>query len=337
MKIRRLVPATLMSAALAATSGFIAGKAAAAESLGIAVEVRPAALAILGGSEVAVVSGSQLFEGQRLQTSASGEIQIVFTDGTRMVVGPQSTLVIERYLLQNTGTVESFVVNALGGSFRFITGNGPSSAYSISTPAGTIGIRGTEFDFAYDSRSGRLSAMLYLGAITVCPQRGPCVVLDDACEIGTADGVGAGLTGTEAERARSARSAFPYAGNQEGLQPAFRVDDPGFCLVDRTVPQPPAPGPLSPPPPGPPPAPPPEPPAPPPTPDPPPATTNPTRPNNGIGNGGEGDEGPTEAGNPGRGATGGDGPGGPNGNAPGTGNGNGQGKPTPGGNPHNQP
>ncbi|MCW5714578.1 MAG: FecR domain-containing protein [Bauldia sp.] len=311
--------------------------------MGTAIEVRPAAVAIVGESEVAVVSGSQLFEGQRLQTGASGEIQIVFTDGTRMVIGPQSTLVIERYLLQNTGTVEAFAVNALSGSFRFITGNGPSSAYSISTPAGTIGIRGTEFDFSYNPRNGRMSALLYSGAITLCARNTACVVLDEACEVGTSDrGGGAGLANTEADRLHAALSVFPYASNQEGLQPTFRVDDPGFCLVDRTVPPAPTVRPGPPPPPGPPPEPlppPPDPPPPPPPdpPPPPPPLTEPTRNNNGIGNGGEGDEGPTETGNPGQGATGGNGPGGgngpPSGRGPGNGNGAAAGNPTPGENP----
>ena len=105
-----------------------------------AVGVRPAATGQLGGTEVTLVAGAALYEGQVIATNASGEVQIVFADDTRMVIGPNSILVIESILMRNQNTVSNFAVNALGGTFRFITGNSPSETYTINTPTGTIGV-----------------------------------------------------------------------------------------------------------------------------------------------------------------------------------------------------
>src|SRR3569623_3275831 len=93
-----------------------------------------------------LVVGANSFIGDVVQTGAKGQVQILFADNTKLVVGPSSALKIDDYLLRNNGSAGKFVVDMLSGSFRFATGNGPKSAYQIHTPTGTIGVRGTEFD-----------------------------------------------------------------------------------------------------------------------------------------------------------------------------------------------
>ncbi len=138
-------------------------------SLGQAVEVIPDAVGLLGGAQITLISGSDLFEGQTIETSASGEVHIIFLDDTRMVIGPNSTLIIERFLLRDPTTVSDLVVNALGGTFRFISGNSPSDAYEIRTPTGTIGVRGTEFDFSIDWITRAVTVAVYRGAVIITP------------------------------------------------------------------------------------------------------------------------------------------------------------------------
>lgn len=211
-----------------------AGTASAVESLGTAVGVRPLAIAQLGGSQTAIIAGTDLFEGQVLSTGPDGEIQIVFTDNTHMVIGPSSTLEIARYLMTGAGTLGSFAVNALSGTFRFMTGSGPHDAYSVSTPAGTIAIRGTHFDFSYDPRSARMNVVLYFGAVTICSAAGDCLDLDRPCEVGTVGQSRRAESVAERERVSTIQSNFPYTTpqTQAHLRQDFRVDDPGRCLVE---------------------------------------------------------------------------------------------------------
>src|SRR5690606_42119301 len=83
--------------------------------------------------------------GDRVVTGPSGQVQILFSDRTELVVGPRSALLIEDYLLRNDGSAGKFAINALSGTFRFVTGGAPKDSYVIKTPTGTIGVRGTAF------------------------------------------------------------------------------------------------------------------------------------------------------------------------------------------------
>ncbi len=283
------------------------GTAQAAVSLGTAVGVVPTVVGDLDGQRVTIIQGSDLFEGQTITTAAAGEVQIVFVDDTRMVIGPNSSLVLERYLLRDPNSFSQLTLNALGGTFRFISGDSPSDAYSIRTPTGTIAVRGTALDIAIDWVTRIADVMVLEGNVFVCPDNAECIVLTEQCQIGTIQAVTeANIVNVEATRAEIAQARFPYAVSQWGLLQQFRVRNSEECAEVRAelveIVQPPPQPPTTPPPPGPPP--PEEPPPPPPTPPPPPPEEPPVEAcqnnNNGIGNGGEcDDEGPDEGNNPG--------------------------------------
>src|SRR5690606_18549600 len=117
---------------------------------GTAVGVNPDATAQARSAERVLVVGSEVSVGERIVTGPSGRVQLLFQDQTRIVVGPRSTLVIESYLLNGNQT-NRFAVDALAGTFRFISGNSPKSAYSIDTPTASIAVRGTKFDVTVGS------------------------------------------------------------------------------------------------------------------------------------------------------------------------------------------
>ncbi|MBN9053790.1 MAG: FecR domain-containing protein, partial [Rhizobiales bacterium] len=123
-----------------------ASPALAASGSGTALGVdQSARLQDKQGAKTLVV-GSDVFIGDRVVTDAKGLVQIRFSDRTKLVVGPRSSLVIEDYLLRDDGSGGKFAINALSGTFRFITGGAPKDRYQITTPTGTIGVRGTAFD-----------------------------------------------------------------------------------------------------------------------------------------------------------------------------------------------
>jgi hypothetical protein len=270
----------------------LAANATAAESLGHVAEVRPEATAGLGQDRVLLVRGAELREGETVVTGLNGEVQVLFSDQTRLVIGRGSSLVIERYLLRSDGTPEKFAVNALAGTFRFITGKGDKNAYRIATPTGTIGIRGTEFDFTVEGSSGKTSVVLFHGGVVLCPTAGECVTMTKRCSVAQlVSKQKADLVKRESDRAEIAGTAFPYVSSQSRLLRDFRVTQPSQCMpairaaerqeerrIAATDPPPP---------------------------EVPPEEPEPTvevkeKGNNGLGNGGEGSEGPTEQGNPGK-------------------------------------
>ena len=214
----------MLLAALMALPAFAAG-----EPIASAVGVKPSATGLLDGITVTLKAEDDLFEGQKIVTSSNGQVQIVFADDTRMVVGPGSTLVIQKILMRNNGTASNFAVSALGGTFRFITGKSSKNAYKISTPAGTIGVRGTKFDFSYDPEEDELNVVLYEGEVNVCPSGGSCETVDKKCDVGVAQNSNAQVITSGTSNSISAVSDMPWSDSQSGLQNDFRVTGSTSC------------------------------------------------------------------------------------------------------------
>jgi hypothetical protein len=218
---------TCVTTAIAALfAGMLALGPAWAVNEGKALGVDPDALARGSSGDRTLIVGADVSVGERVVTGASGQVQLVFLDDTRLVVGPGSSLLIETYLMRGGGSAERFAINALGGTFRFISGNSPKSAYEIRTPSATIGVRGTEFDVVVGR--GETRVMLYEGAVRVCAGNG-CVDLDERCGIASAAGSARLFTTADPQRPQLAQ-AFRYAIVQSPLLRPFRVNGAGRCL-----------------------------------------------------------------------------------------------------------
>ncbi len=208
----------------------LAGPALAAD--GAALGVDAGATAQTGRQVRMLTVGADLFIGDKVETDATGLVQVKFADTTELVIGPNSTLVLEDYLLRSDGSAGKLAVNALAGTFRFVTGNAPKDRYSISTPTGTIGVRGTAFDFTVDKQA--TSVLLFHGEAILCAQRADCVTLDDTCEVGQYElrqSEIIGLTGkVGAEERKELRAKFRYASSQKPLLRDFRVRYAENCL-----------------------------------------------------------------------------------------------------------
>ena len=194
----------------------------AAPEAGKAVAVVQSASATGNNGSRTLKAGMPVSIGERIKTGRSGQVQLVFTDDTKLVVGPNSSLVIEAYLLRSKSTVSKFAVTALGGSFRFISGKSPKQAYSIKTPTATIGVRGTSFDISV-RRRGDTDVVLFTGEAEVCGNGG-CVRLKDACSLANAPRIAAvDEVRSRDQRNRRLRERFPYVVSQAPLRRDFRV------------------------------------------------------------------------------------------------------------------
>ncbi len=207
------------------------GTTAHAFAAGTATGVKPDALNRSGSTTSVLVVGSDVSVGDRIETGPTGNVQLLFDDQTRIVIGPRSTLEIEAYLLNGTGK-DRFAVNALSGTFRFLSGNSPKPVYSIDTPTASIAVRGTKFDLTVSGADVR--TLLYEGALQLC-QGNNCIDLKDRCDIGSF-GSQAGHFGWDGERADIAQS-FPLPNIQSAFGADFRVSGAQACLSPRQAPK----------------------------------------------------------------------------------------------------
>lgn len=192
---------------------------------GSAVGVNPDAVAQLGGAERTLVVGADVSIGEKIVTGPTGHVQLLFQDQTRLVVGPRSMLEIEAYLL-NGSTADRFAVNALAGTFRFISGNSPKSVYSIDTPTASIAVRGTEFDLTVSN--GLNVVMLYEGALTLC-RGNTCVDLGKRCDLGVIGPRIADIFGWPERRRDEYVGYFPLPHIQAAFLREFRINGAQAC------------------------------------------------------------------------------------------------------------
>jgi len=168
------------------------------------------------GPQGAIEVGDRIEEGLTIRTNGNTQVELRFDDGTLMAVGPNSELVISAVLMNSNSQASRFAVNATAGSFRFLSGDSQQDAYEITTPASTIGIRGTEFDIFV--RPQVTAVLLYRGALEMCLSGGgDCWAFRGSCYLAEANLSRNTVRGLRANEALSYLSNFIYARSQRAL------------------------------------------------------------------------------------------------------------------------
>jgi hypothetical protein len=184
--------------------------------------------------------GSDVSIGETIKTDGSGLVQLLFGDNSKLVVGPNSALDIEDYLIRDNNSAGKFAINTLSGTFRFVTGTAPHNSYLIKTPTGTIGVRGTGLEWAIIAARipdiippAQISTLVVLldGGIRICNLGGQCADITDICDFGAFNSGGAiGIDNTRESRS-ALRGLFPIALNQSRLQFPFWISATQQCFT----------------------------------------------------------------------------------------------------------
>lgn len=210
---------------------FAATAAPAAEGVGEAMAVIETASVSGQTGDRMIEVGAQVFVGDLVATDADGEAQLLFKDGTRMIVGSNSSLVIDEFLFRANSTDNKFAVRALGGAFRFISGASGDQGYSIRTPTAKIGVTGTAFDFVViPGEAGGTKLVLLDGEATLCDDEGgegdecvtaatPCAVLQTTED----EDKKVEEVGIDEGRKQETIKNFPYVSSESTLLEDFKV------------------------------------------------------------------------------------------------------------------
>ena len=194
--------------------------AMAATSIGMVLKATGSVSASGPGGDRKLGVDGDIYQNDRITTDSGSVVHILFVDQTKLVIGPKSELVIDRYVFEGKQTASSFAISAATGAFRFISGKSKKPAYNIKTRNATIGIRGTAFDFA----SRKLTrVLLYKGIVEVCRTASSCASLANKCDFAQIDSEEV-YRGNSIELApRIYKLYFPFASNERPLLPGFRL------------------------------------------------------------------------------------------------------------------
>lgn len=118
-------------------------------------------------------TGDKIHQNEIIATEKESEAELVLADETKLAVGPNSQITLDSFIYDPAKKDGEVIINAAKGAFKFVTGKSAKSAYTIKTPASTIGVRGTEFDGFVDD-NGEIALLLHDGEINVCNTARSC-------------------------------------------------------------------------------------------------------------------------------------------------------------------
>jgi hypothetical protein len=101
-----------------------------------------------GTADIPIQEGTHVLLNDTLRTSTDGGLGVILQDGTRISLGPNTELKVDRFVYQPVDGKFSLLLQLARGTLAYISGKiarfSPGSA-SVETPVGVLGLRGTEF------------------------------------------------------------------------------------------------------------------------------------------------------------------------------------------------
>jgi hypothetical protein len=150
--MKKQVIATLSILAIAAT----ASVAGAATDIGQVKVASGDVVVEREGASRAATPGFRLRSSDVLRTGADGSVGITMDDNSRLSLGPNSTLTLDRFEFDPTTQAGKFDTSLRRGSLSVVSGRiakQSPDAMTVRTPSTVLGVRGTEFAVSHHDPS----------------------------------------------------------------------------------------------------------------------------------------------------------------------------------------
>ena len=135
-------------ACIAMTFALAAPAHAAGPSVGMVSKAQNAATVVTDGNAVTAKVGTVVHMQDSVQTGSDGRLEVTFRDGTKVTLGGNASIVIDKYVFDPDQGVGEASLNVTEGAFRFVTGRMKemsNKSITVNTTAAQIGVRGTDF------------------------------------------------------------------------------------------------------------------------------------------------------------------------------------------------
>jgi hypothetical protein len=125
-----------------------AASVAAPINIGVASAVRGLVKASVPGGPAGrvVETGKAVYARDKVVTGPDAKLQVLLLDQTSFTMGPNSEMELDEFVFDPNTSVGKVSAKITKGAFRFVTGKvarRDPAAMQVTTPVGTIGIRGT--------------------------------------------------------------------------------------------------------------------------------------------------------------------------------------------------
>jgi hypothetical protein len=154
--------------ALASTALF-ALSAYADSRVGVTSAVNPSAAGTPPGETSRQLTvGSDIQFRERVITTTDGQAQILFLDQSSLLIGPNSTVVIDEFVYDPATNKGNIAATLTQGSFRYIGGKlSKQGNATLKTPVATLGIRGSDVTINYDAAKALMNVVTTHGSASL--------------------------------------------------------------------------------------------------------------------------------------------------------------------------
>jgi hypothetical protein len=234
------------SAAVLFASVLYGSAVLAEQKVGVAAAVKPEATSRPPGGDASTLRiGKSVVYNERIDTSGSGQVQVLLLDGSTFTVGPGSSLVIDKFVYNPSSGKGALVASFSKGALRFVGGklskNEPG--VKVNTPAGALTVRGgiftlklggpnkalITFDYGISLsilRQGQLQITRVAGDVVSINSAGPAVIRSQTmADVNATQGAVAGKGWKKTASNNGKRNGWPY---YYGIQPTGRYPDQPF-------------------------------------------------------------------------------------------------------------
>ena len=141
--IIRKAPVALFAGAVALAG--VAAPVVAVDEIGSTTVIVETVTGELEGDVRRLVLKDNVRQDEVIEAAVLSAAEIIFLDDTKISLGPNTRLTLDRFVFDPDPALGKFVMTAGKGVFRFVSGNLSKGSYVIRTPTATIGVRGTVF------------------------------------------------------------------------------------------------------------------------------------------------------------------------------------------------
>jgi len=171
--VRRNCILWLLAICLLAGAGI--APAFAQARVGEAVIVQNEVVRVGASASTQINVGDGLLRDEVVRTGLASAARLVMADNTNLSLGPSASIKLDRTVFNDEHSYREIAVRLTAGAFRFVTGNSEKTAYKITTPLASIGVRGTVLDIL--SQRGQTTVVLQEGMSIVCTLGFQCIQL----------------------------------------------------------------------------------------------------------------------------------------------------------------
>jgi hypothetical protein len=163
--------------ALAFAAVLIGGATAMAQQVGTATAVNPNSESTPpGGSTIRLTVGARVVHKERIHTSPTGSVQLLFVDRSTLNIAPNTNLLIDEFVYDPASGSGHMLTKLTQGTLQYIGGKlSHEGAVTITTPAAVIGIRGGTATVDHSAKQGT-QVVTQNGTVTITNGGGTIVV-----------------------------------------------------------------------------------------------------------------------------------------------------------------